>query len=243
VGGPFDGPDCFSPHDLCARRLTRNTRYSDKLLRNLADLIGRKSRRGMKTKKVGEKNTMRLKAQPKSLLLAGLAFVFSLLFFALSPLSNAASPPAPAKVLRNVSFELDAIEDATSYEVEITKPNGKLVGKFPLKKPVFSGKLAPGKFRLRSRSTDSRGVSGEWSDYEAFEVLALAPTILQPVNESKPPRDAHGKTQFVWEAAPGAERYQIEILSESDGSKRVELVEGTRWSAWVASIRFRCRRC
>lgn len=176
-----------------------------------------------------QNNINRLNSLAKFLLLFG---VFAVCFLQMLSVSFAETAVVP-KVMRTVSFELDAIEDAKSYEVEITKPNGKLVGRFPLKTPVFSGKLAPGKFRLRSRSTDTRGVSGEWSDYESFEVLALAPTIQQPADQSRPARDRDGKTQFVWESAPGAVRYRVDLKRSGSDRKITYFTDATKLSLWL----------
>ena len=147
-------------------------------------------------------------------------------------MTNAVAQEDTAKrAMRAVSFELDTVEGAISYEVEISRPSGKLVGRFPLKTPAFSGKLVPGTYRLRSRSTDSRGLAGDWSDYESFEVHALAPTLIQPADKSVAKPEADGRVRFRWEKGAGAVRYRIVI--EASARTISEFSDTTEFQTWL----------
>ena len=161
---------------------------------------------------------------PRSLVVSG----WVVLCLLQNETSAAKSAPPVSRV---ISFELDPIEDAVAYEVEISKPDGKKVGTYYLKKAAWSGRLPPGKYRLRSRSTDSRGVHGDWSDYEAFEVFALAPRILAPLADQPAQREEDGRIQFAWEEGAGAVRYLIEIKGQDIAIR--ESVSTTSFGAWL----------
>jgi hypothetical protein len=126
------------------------------------------------------------------------------------------TPPVYSQTLttpttRLVKFELEEVDEATAYEIEIQRTNGLQVGLYKIGKTLWSGQLSPGKYRMRSRTYDVRGVPGIWGDFEEFTVRSLAPQLLGPIDDSEAPLKADGKVTLNWEASAGAVKYQLNL--------------------------------
>ena len=123
---------------------------------------------------------------------------------------------------RWIDLEWDIVEDAKEYELELLEENeGEEFsrGKFKVNSPKWSHAVNPGKYFLRIRSVDDRGVPGDWSEKIPLKVKILSPTMIRPspiekLNESL--------VSFEWSAVPQASSYQLvirnsknEVLQES----------------------------
>lgn len=129
---------------------------------------------------------------------------------------------------RSVELELEAIEGATNYEIELISLANKKVLNFKMKNPVWKAKVRPGLYEMRLRSFDSRGVPGEWSAAEKFAVNFAAPTLIAPVaNEKKKTgEDGAYATEFKWSPVPGAKKYRVTV-QERLAPKVLTTPEGT----------------
>ena len=127
---------------------------------------------------------------------------------------------------RLVNFEWEAIEGAKHYEVELQQIKDEDKGKtfnFKVKVADWNGRLTPGKYIMRLRSFDYRGVPGDWSPPSDFNVG------LDPVKIESPVADAKIKSNdaeqvamdFKWAAVGGAESYHF-ILTSEDGKTTVD---------------------
>ena len=156
---------------------------------------------------------------------AGLAALCLLLIA--HPLSSARADEVATT--RSVTLDWDVIEDASSYQIEISLQTGAIAGVFKLKEAVWTGPLAPGEYRLRLRSYDARGVPGPWSKPQNFSVRSLPPVLVAPADglqiESGSAEDH--KVAFEFKAAVGAVKYKVEVF---DGEKQLksEMTEQTK---------------
>lgn len=127
---------------------------------------------------------------------------------------------------RLVNFEWEAIENAKSYDIELqqVKEDGDLGKNFSFKttEPNWNGRLTPGKYIMKLRSRDYRGVPGDWSDPSDFNVGLDNAVLKYPVASSKVIAEDKKETSlnFAWAPVGGAETYHFELESE-DGKTRV----------------------
>ena len=81
-------------------------------------------------------------------------------------------PMALSNPVREVKVEWDSVQDAVSYDVEVSKANDHTVV-FKLEE-VRAAKcnlsLEPGSYLVRVRSRDERGLLGSWGDPQIIEV-------------------------------------------------------------------------
>jgi hypothetical protein len=123
---------------------------------------------------------------------------------------------------RDAELEWEAIPDVASYEIEVTAllvPNSKPL-LFKTRKPSWHGRLKFGKYSLRIRIYDSRGVPSLWGEASEFWVRVLAPVKQSPkqnvVFQSKSPETENVK--FSWSPVEGAENYKLEIKDTTNNS-------------------------
>lgn len=132
---------------------------------------------------------------------------------------------ATAKYRRLVNFEWEAIEGAKSYEIELVPvkeaADEPKIFNFKTTEASWNGRLTPGKYLMRLRSRDYRGVPGEWSPASDFNVgldnvvlkHPLADKIMSDVVEKK-------EIEFKWDAVGGADQYEFTLISE-DGKTNI----------------------
>jgi hypothetical protein len=128
---------------------------------------------------------------------------------------------------RSVSFEWDPIDGARFYDVELKlqkedkSENKKFL--FKAKDAVWSGKLAPGKYIMRLRARDYRGVPGEWSAPSDFNVGLESAQLKFPSAKMKidSKEASEVAVPFSWQNVGGATRYHFEVTSE-DGKFKSE---------------------
>lgn len=129
---------------------------------------------------------------------------------------------------RKVHLEIDAIEGAKSYEIEIDNKGQK--EKFKVTDPAWSGMLPPGAYTMRSRSLDYRNVPGGWSQPEAFEVGLEKIKNLEPTPDTvvKAPPGKTATVEMKWSAVGGVSEYQVEVKGP-DGFEKKDTVRSQTW--------------
>ncbi|WP_246845389.1 hypothetical protein [Bdellovibrio sp. NC01] len=137
----------------------------------------------------------------------------------------AIEPAFAAPYRRLVNFEWEAIEGAKSYEIELKQVKEKGEGKtFTFKVPdaVWNGRLSAGKYIMRLRSRDYRGVPGEWSPPSDFNVGLESAVLKFPAQKARIASKDESSTEmtFVWAPVGGAEKYHFELTSE-DGKTTI----------------------
>jgi hypothetical protein len=141
---------------------------------------------------------------------------------------------------RLVNFEWEPIEGAKSYDLELKqqKENGKDYS-FKVKDASWNGKLVPGKYKMRLRARDYRGVPGDWGDLSDFDVGLESATLVNP-----PPKAVVGAkdetettVKFRWSPVGGAVAYQFELQTEDGEFKSATEVKGTEHSVEVPVAR------
>ena len=171
----------------------------------------------------------------------------TLLWLILSTLSVAPAALGAANARRQVSFSWEAVEDATLYEVELlSKIQGKKSYVFRTKAPRWSGRLQLGRYQMRARTFDDRGIPGDWSPPSEFDVMpeAAKPVSPQPGTEMAV-KDAGAKEAevlFKWGPVEGATQYRLtvhgdekdfkfeKVLTETSESVRLPVASRFVWS-------------
>ncbi|NUN05800.1 MAG: hypothetical protein HUU57_08560 [Bdellovibrio sp.] len=130
---------------------------------------------------------------------------------------------------RLVNFEWDAIAGAKTYEIELkqTKAEDKEKGEgkvynFKVKDAAWNGRLTPGKYLMRLRARDHRGVPGEWSPESDFNVGLETAQLKFPAPRARFATKETDKTKmdFQWSPVGGADQYVFTLTSE-DGKTQV----------------------
>ncbi len=154
--------------------------------------------------------------------LSALLFIFAFTFWT--------SQVWAAPYRRLVNFEWEAIEGAKLYDVElkqVKEGEKEKVFSFKVKDAIWNGRLSPGKYLMKLRSRDYRGVPGEWSEPSEFNVGLENVILKTPANGSKISAKEADETnvRFSWDIVEGANEYVFELTSE-DGkttiNKKVE---------------------
>lgn len=154
-------------------------------------------------------------------------FVLSILFTSLL------TPAAPFR--RQVSFEWEAIPGAYAYEIELRpiKVTGESkTFKFNSATNNWSGNLAPGLYQLRLKSKDQRGVGGEWSKPEEFQVKLEGLKVVSPLTEKVTALQPEmTNLNFQWEPLGGAISYQLTIFNEDGSVHLIQEIKTNQFSA------------
>lgn len=122
---------------------------------------------------------------------------------------------------RTTNFEWTQVNEAKSYEIEITAlkrdQNKSQIFTFTVTTPAWDGQLKPGKYSMRLRSRDHRNVPGDWSLPEVFNVKLYAPKPLRPkpLEEFKPEQEESYELTLQWENQPEASRYKVHLEDET----------------------------
>ena len=137
------------------------------------------------------------------------------IFFILLLMTGEFSPAAEV-YRRKVGFEFEPIENAKSYEIELTPVGSKKPLNFSVKKTEWTGELKPGNYIMRLRSLDVRKVPGDWSAPEQFAVGLENVKLVSPaMKELVPSNDEEtAEVSLKWEKVPGAEKYSVEVVDE-----------------------------
>jgi hypothetical protein len=121
-------------------------------------------------------------------------------------------------VKRSISLEWEEVQDSTGYQIEVRKihENGDR-GKpmvFPTKKPAWEGKIYSGKYEMRLRSLDDRGVAGDWSEPSEFwvKIPAAEPVLPKQGSQVNAISPDESDVNFEWRSVAGASMYRLEIM-------------------------------
>lgn len=134
---------------------------------------------------------------------------FLFLFFLLSFSFNLLAQDS-----RWIDLEWEQVTDAREYEIELfQEEEGKVLprGKYKTDSPQWSHAVPPGKYFLRLRSMDKRGVPGEWSANIPLKVRMQNPLLLRPASSDKV---SDGLVNFEWGPIAGAGNYQLVVRNE-----------------------------
>lgn len=127
------------------------------------------------------------------------------------------SQPSAAQK-RDAELEWEAVPDVSRYEIEVralSVANSKPL-LFKTKSPAWKGRLRHGKYSLRIRVYDERGVPSLWGEPSEFWVRLLPPEKTTP-KTSQSIASKSEETEsilFSWAAVPGATAYRLEIFAD-----------------------------
>lgn len=117
---------------------------------------------------------------------------------------------------RWIDLEWDSVAGAREYEIELFQQDeeGKPLprGKYKTDEPRWSHAVPPGKYFMRLRSIDKRGVPGEWSPNIPLKVRMQNPLLLRPVSGDK---ISEPLVNFEWGPIVGAANYQLVVRNKA----------------------------
>lgn len=119
---------------------------------------------------------------------------------------------------RVINLEWEAAAEARGYQIEFGKAGKSVPFKSLNNVPEarWSGPMPAGKYWMRVRGKDLRGIYGEWSDAIPFEVkLKSVDTIFPEPSHTITTDDASYGIKFQWQSLREAEFYILNIFSES----------------------------
>lgn len=143
---------------------------------------------------------------------------------------------AIAQDSRWIDIEWEEVKGATNYEIELFEGEAdKLVtrGKYKVDTPNWSSAVPPGKYTLRMRSLDTRGVPGEWSENIPVKVRMNNPKLFQPTPRSQ---IASAQVEFEWSEVDGAAYYQLVIRNEKGKTVSDTTVKDIRTSIYLDEL-------
>ncbi len=158
-------------------------------------------------------------------------FAFSILLICLVAVAR---PATAEEYRRTVNLELDAVEGAISYQIEIKNvETGKTI-KRKMKEPVWTGKLTVGSYEMRVRAFDYRGIPGDWSTPDKFDVGLEKVKLLHPEPGAKLTGSGDSqKLEFKWQEIGAVKDYDVEITSNDGTYKKTKSVSGGSFDADV----------
>lgn len=115
---------------------------------------------------------------------------------------------------RWIDLEWDTIPGAREYEIELFQMEEEKTlprGKYKTDEPRWSHAVPPGRYFMRLRSIDKRGVPGEWSANTPLKVRMQNPLLLRPVALDK---ISDPLVSFEWGPVPGAATYQLVVRNK-----------------------------
>lgn len=153
---------------------------------------------------------------------------------------------------RAVSLEWEEVPEVTGYEIEITRVlqngNRKKPIQFKVKGASWSAKVYPGRYEMRMRSIDDRGVAGDWSDPTDLWVKLPPPQLITPEDgaELKTGESDKYDVTFKWQSVPAATGYRLEVLNKdgqvaeakdvSETSAQLSLPVGAKYGWRVTTL-------
>lgn len=133
------------------------------------------------------------------------------------------SPAVNSRLLENsnqkvpVELEWEEIPGAKHYELEFQDLTGKVLNTFKSSSNVFKFRFKVGKYIVRSRVADGRGVFGDWSATTEF---AIQPKSV-PVSKSTvatsgviDPKTLTSEVTLTWGECPGATEFRVRAINE-----------------------------
>jgi hypothetical protein len=137
---------------------------------------------------------------------------------------------------RWIDIEWEEVPSAINYEVELYEGEGEKLtprGRYKVETPSWSNAVAPGKYSLRIRSLDKRGVPGEWSDYIPVKVRLHNPKLFQP-GQSAQVKDP--QVDFEWSDIEGAAIYQLIVKNDKDKILHNTTVKDVRTTLYLEEL-------
>jgi hypothetical protein len=137
---------------------------------------------------------------------------------------------------RWIDLEWDAVPGVKNYEVELFEEVGgeqKARGRFRSETPFWTHPVPPGKYSLRLRSLDTRGVPGPWSEQVPLKVRLQNPQALRPVAQMKL---TEAEVTFEWSEVPGAATYQLLIKDDRNKIFHTATLEGLSQSVYLETL-------
>lgn len=164
--------------------------------------------------------------------MSGLILLMASLAFAQAPVEKESKESyVPG---REMVIELNPVEDATAFEVEITPRVENWANPFKFnidpKAPVINVRLTPGEYLVKTRSIDKDG-QGPWSEPQSFWVYYKMPDTVEPAPGSviKPKSFISERIAFEWPRIPGATKY-IFVLKDEKGQVLKRMVTDENWA-------------
>ncbi len=137
---------------------------------------------------------------------------------------------------REVLLEWEPDPEVVTYELEIgdlkkSKPSKAVGG---IKATEWTGALQAGRYWMRIRGRDDRGVPGEWSDKVEFQVTLQPVDIVQPkAEEVVKANDDKEEVEFKWQPMPAATGYAVTV---TDDSGKVLVNQETKETSFEAEL-------
>jgi hypothetical protein len=146
-----------------------------------------------------------------------------LIFFFVSGFSFAET----AKTLSSkVDMEFEPTPDAKGYQLEVRQGEHVVLTK-ESDQPKYILELEPGRYEIKTRAKDKRGVYGVWSESDSIEVTSPG-LQLRPENsvvKAMDPKNPYEPLKLQWPEMPLATGYQVKIKDKNGkivGDKQVE---------------------
>jgi hypothetical protein len=113
-------------------------------------------------------------------------------------------------------LEFEEIPGAKNYHLELKSLSSGKIHKVHRGNWFFKFNIRPGKYEVRTRVSDVRGVFSLWSEVQTFEVPPLAPIEFtkHPVEVQIPKGQISQNIQIKWSTGVGANKYKIKIKNE-----------------------------
>jgi len=182
-----------------------------------------------------------------------LALIYSLMFVAilLVPAKSTFASSAEKLAKREIELNWEDVEGAKSYELEIKSLRaGGATKNFNVEKATWEGDMVPGRYQMRVRAKDRRGVATPWSESSEFMVMLPEPELIAPKADEEVKASASGESEeiaFSWKPVLGATSYTVHVQSadgqikKDDKTKdlkseiKLPVAQAFRW--WVESSR------
>ena len=122
-------------------------------------------------------------------------------------------------VKRQVDIELESVEDATLYEIELQSKSSGHTQNFKMHSPHWRAMITPGEYILRLRSYDIREVPGAWNEPIPFTVKLAGPRLLEPEMNAqiKTTEEDEYEVTLKWQDVPGTKKYRVEVMTSGGG--------------------------
>lgn len=113
-------------------------------------------------------------------------------------------------------LEFEEIMGAQRYHLELKSLLSGKIHNIQQKSYIFQFKIKPGKYDVRTRVSDHRGVFSPWSETQSFEVQPDPPSSLQGLkNEFQVAKNQLSHNlKLSWNKGTGATKYLLKIKNE-----------------------------
>lgn len=141
-----------------------------------------------------------------------------------------------AEDTRWIDLEWEAVEEAREYEIQLYQIVGDKPlprGKYKTDSPEWSHSVPPGKYFLRLRSMDKRGVPGEWSEDIPLKVRMQNPMLLRPSPSEK---ISMPMITFEWGPVADAYQYQLIVRNSAKGILHNALTSEVKTDVYVEKL-------